>query len=330
MKVFFTLLCLFALPATAINVTPIEFNYATFIERHLVMLDSEGNEKPVKAGDSGRSPFGIWVVITPDHQTKQIALGYCTATHLKGEHVALAAHCIPKNKDASVWLVFYGKDGKKQIFPVYDYFFKGEGGEDIAMAKLHPEAIALWDDADFRVFPFESAKPDPDIGVQIWSYSPINHFPKWEAKYPEKAGMVWAPNRCIASQLMPRIEGRHKILKRKTGELVYGDHLNPKRHLFIDHCQHTIVQGNSGSLITHGNNFSYKLGVLHSILGNHDQVWKQIRDRGWADEPQVEFFYIGAAGKPELIDSNQGLFSVGAGTLFEVIEKRAPSALPRR
>ena len=197
------------------------------------------------------------------------------------------------------------------------------------MAKLHAEAVPMWDDAEFRIYPFETAKPDPDIGIKIWSYSPINHFPQWEKKYPEKAGMVWSPNRCIASQNMPRIEGRHKILKRKTGSLVFGDKLNAKRHLFIDHCTNTIVQGNSGSLITHGNNFSFKLGVLHSILGNHDQVWKLINDRGWANNPQVEFFYIGAAGKAELIDSNTGLFTVGAGTLFEIIEKRMPASLPR-
>ncbi len=328
MKPVILFLTLFSQFSSALTVSERESPHALFIDRNVVLLDSDGNEAAVKVGDSARSPLGIFVALTPKG-SGQFSIAYCTATHLKGEFVALAAHCIPEAGPITTWLIFYAKDGKRQIVPVYQYIFKGEGHEDVAIARLHEEAIPMWDEADYRTYPFEKSPDSPDIAVSLWSYSPLVHFPKFQKRYPGRAGMVYQPNRCVASQLLPRIEARHKRLKRKTGEMLFGAKFNAKKHLFIDKCKNKIVQGNSGSLITHGNNFNFKLGILHFVLGDHETVWKQMVENGMANDPNTDLFYFGVDGKSEKIDQHIGSYSLGAGTLFEVIEKRNPAALPK-
>ncbi len=322
---WFLLLITLALPAGA--GTPKEFSHATLVDRTVVMLDENGQEGPARIGELGRTPFAMLVSVTP--KGNQVDLSYCSATHLKGDYLLTAAHCVPASSEATLWVLFYSKEGKRQLFPIRDFYFRGQGNEDIAVAKLGEDAVAAWDEANFRFSPFEKPADSPDVPVTLWSYTPIRFFPEYQQKFPGKAGMVFRPNRCVASQVLPRIVLRERKSKRVTTKISFHEDMKSKDHLFIDKCQHAILEGNSGSLISHGKNFDYKLGVLAFTLGEHASTWRQLHEAGYTKDPTKELIYYGVDGKGELMTYEQGLFSLGAGTLFETIERRNPAALPR-
>ncbi len=314
----------------AMVLSPSETAQANFVDRGMVLLDADGNEQAVKVGEQNKSPFGVFLALTPKDGSGVMEVNYCTATHLKGQHVLTATHCIPKNSRSTLWIVFYSKEGKKQVYPIYEFFFKGAGEEDIAMVKLPEEAVPLWDDSDFQYKKFEKPGHESDFSVTLWSYTPLIHFPQLQIKYPDSNGMVFRPNYCLASQSLPHIEVRDKKTRKKVGEINFAEKMETKSHLFIDKCKHPILQGNSGSLITHGKNFAYKLGVLHYVLGNHASIWPQLTANGLTTNPKTDLYYHGVDGKTEWLSQEVGSYDIGAGSLFEVIEKRSPAAMPPR
>jgi len=313
--------------ARAAPLSPSEVAHANVVERVVVMLDEQGNEAPVRIGEQNRSPFGILVSVVPNGD--QVTLTYCTGTHLKGTYLLTAAHCVPKSAGATWWVMYYNKEGKRQLSLLRDFHFKGKGNDDVAVVKLDEEVGAAWDDANFRLHTFDKPTESHDVPVTLWSYSPIRFFPEFEQKHPGKAGMVFRSNPCAASRLIPRIEVQDLKTKRVVANLFFNDGLKGKEHLFIDRCRHEIVDGNSGSLITHGKNFEYKLAVLDFTMGNHSLAWKKLTELGYAADPTKRIVYFGVDGKSEPVTYEVGMFSLGAGTLFETIGRRNESALPR-
>ncbi len=318
---------LWSLQAQAFTYSPKELPIAYTLERMVVLLDEQGNEAAVRVGDQGRTPFAMMLGVTS--LNGQLDFKFCTGTHLKGSYVVTAAHCVPTAADATFWVFFYTKEGKRQLFPIREFYFKGKGSDDIAMAKLPEEAVAMWDETNFRYNTFDKPADGHDVPITMWSYTPLPHFTDFQTKFQGRSGMVFRPNRCSASRLAPRVTQRDRRTKKVTAKIALQHDLKGKDHLFIDRCQYAIVPGNSGSLITHEKNFDYKLGVLDLTFGDHAAVWKQLTELGYTNDPTKELIYYSVDGKPEPFTYELGLFSLGAGTLFETIERRSPAALPR-
>lgn len=296
------------------------------IANAFVLLDESGNEAAAKT-PSGISPFGALVSVGERG-------GACTATHLGAGRVVTAAHCV--HSGMPHFVIFHNKEGKKVAFQTDKTLYVGDDSFDIAVFAIPDEASAQWDAAGAEVRALASVPDkgsDPDVGVTAWSYTPLASVPEYASKYAGQMGMVFTPNRCLASRVKPSIELYRREGKKKkklVGKFSFASSIDADRHAFLDGCQRKIVKGNSGSLVTFSNNFSHKLGILHCTIAETRQIWDELKEKGLTDRKGVELYLHGVDDKLQRVSWDRGAFLVGSASLFDVLQRLSPGALPDR
>jgi hypothetical protein len=85
--------------------------------------------------------------------------------------------------------------------------------------------------------------------------------------------MAFHPRSCLASRTKPRVSGIRESGGSEEREALTNVPGDQNWHLFIDSCDVTPVNGNSGSLIAVADDFSEKLGVYHwSVTPNPEAL----------------------------------------------------------
>lgn len=297
----------------------------------VLLLDADGAKGPGRVLEAGITPFGALVAWEPSGR-----VGLCSVTHISPGVVLTAAHCIKTELGAQQhFVLFYGKDALRHQIALTSFRFIGTGTMDVAIATISGEDAKLWDAAGSELKSFderELANAFKDQSVTLWSYTPLTNYPDLMRRYPDSAGMVFSPNRCRASRVMPKIEvmtedpTTQKATKVGEVHLVGSGKIDEKTNIFLDDCSGRIVTGNSGSLITSASAFSKKVGVLHLFVTDKDKLWKDLeslsRSRG-----KLNYYYRGNDDRPKPISWGYGDFWIGAGIILETLIKNNPRLL---
>lgn len=298
-------------------------NWAGLVEQFL-LLDETGRSAAPTIPTLPASPFGALV-----HWKGDTKINLCTATHTTSGYVLTAFHCLkPGSSPANYQVIFYDKTGKRRSAAVTGVSFSGDERRDAAILSIDPVAAKEWQVVGGRIRRYEarsiaSKVPDQEA-VRAWSYTPLQSVPEVAAKYPQGMGMVFRPNRCIASRTVPHLEVFSENLTTKRRSKVYEFYFRKEgvtdesMHLFLDECEHKVVQGNSGSLISSQSDPQIKIGVLHLFVADKEKIWADI-EKHKEDKSQLEYFYTGNDNHPKRFAWAFGEFLIASGMALEAL-----------
>lgn len=232
--------------------TPQErYNFAL----RFMLLDSTGAKSAPVIEQTKTWPLGVLISFP-----SKTDLGYCSASHIEEGKILTNAHCIkPGLEPEKYYAVFYNKYGIKDLANIQkiEYVGNHEAPEvnDIAILTIKKEDSERWHTTNNNV---QTVKDVQEI--TIWSFDPMNAWPQYIQKWKNEYGMVFHPNNCLASQNLPEVKAS---LESGTNVNI-GFNYTAEKHLIMDNCQHDVIKGNSGSLVTLKDDFNVQLATAFS------------------------------------------------------------------
>lgn len=212
----------------------------------------------------GVAPFGVLLRLATKGR-----VGVCTVTHVRKGIVLTNAHCVRGRErlgPQGFYVVFYSRTGEKVWSPVTDFVYVGRLDlDDIALLRIQSEASAHWDVAESESPTVLGAETAPATSVRLWAFDPFDSTSPTGKRW-EHSGMKFSPRICTASRKLPTLEGiRHtpNSEEEERVNMLQNTRSRETMHVFIDHCDHPPIGGNSGALITEKERFSSKVGVYH-------------------------------------------------------------------
>lgn len=300
------------------------------VAQKFLLLDSGGSQEPAKVPGFSYSPFGALV-----YWDGKTSFGLCSATHVSGDRLLTAAHCLSPSSDLSHYqAIFYDKQGKKQHASVLSAAFKGDEKIDIAVLTIDKKAAEGWEVVGGEVRRYDTrsiaaAVPEQEA-VVAWSFTPINSVKNVHDRYPGQLGMVFRPNHCQASRTIPHLEVFSKSAKerKKIYEFYFRKKgiTDEKLHVFLDQCVYPVIQGNSGSLISLAGQPKKKVGVLHLFVADKDKIWNDI-EKNNQDRAELEYFYLGNDGRSKRFAWGFGEFLIASGSALVSLGNRLDELL---
>jgi hypothetical protein len=287
---------------------------------NFVILDEKGEAKAPREPVTGLSPFGVFLK-APHFGIR----ADCSATHVSRGVIVTNAHCVADYrflKPSDFFLFFYSnKTGLLTHSPISRLLYVGNpDSDDVAFIEIPSEAAAEWDIASsqfaksvrrYRPDEFENAsapeKESPVVeSVALWGFDPLSST-RFEARYPDRQGMVFSPKHCKASRTIPWIatqaeDGSRSLIRKYQPR---NKNLDPRLHIMVDECDKSTLYGNSGSLIS-SENFDRFLGVFHwnlpkekflaheAYYGNR-QTWLRVWAGDMKGDPNLSVLNIGTA-----------------------------------
>ena len=265
-----------------------------FLQRHFELRYRDNVKNPAETTDK-IWPFAALLEVSGTNTN------LCTATHIEEGLVVTAAHCVRRRIDLSAsnyFLIFFDKNGKKQVHTISEFGYVGsETSDDIAYLKIAPTTSQhwhVWDGELDRTTESDiGARPPELANVALWSFDPYGLG-------PTSLGAALNPRTCLASRTKPMITRESE--KDVDHSAWDGVRFDESEHVFMDHCDRPVIQGNSGALITNLKTRTM-IGVTQAYIGSSTPQS--------SDESDV-FYYVGNLMKKELTEKlYNNLFTLG-------------------
>jgi hypothetical protein len=259
--------------------TPEErYNFAL----RFMLLNEQGEKKAPVIEQTKTWPLGVLISFP-----SKTDLGYCSTSHIEFGKILTNAHCIkPGLEPEKYYAIFYNKYGIKDLANIEKIEYVGNPeapeGNDIAILTLKKSDAERWHTTSNTVATVKDIKD-----ITIWSFDPIKAWPQYIQKWKNEYGMVFHPNDCLASHKTPLV----KALVESGNEITINFHYSPEKHLFMDYCQHSVIKGNSGSLVTLKKDFNTQVATAFSTVPMQPVGEKTlaIKYRGNKNEEELEY-----------------------------------------
>jgi hypothetical protein len=262
------------------------------------------------------TPLGVVVGVSQDGEDWEL----CSAVHLASGRGFTAAHCFQELTEGwRYYVVFNSRRGKRVTVPITSFLYRGDPTSDIAVFPVSRDVAITWATAGTEVERFSPSLPHRK--VTIWSFTPVEQIPDLKSRFAGRTAMVLRPNRCLASQHRPSIELRNA---QGAQNLPMLRKVDAAGHLFLDRCSYPVVDGNSGSLVTTGEELGRKVGILSLHGVDEHDFWEELGGTSLL-QSGTHFFFHGIDDKVRELTPRSGEFSLSAATLLEPLRALRPA-----